>query len=138
MNLKMDENYIRIPDAADLLRIKLKLECINKYDKIYRNILAQAKSGMFNPIKINTRDLAINRQEFVNYVEKQTSEKYEQLKFDLDNFKRNMNTTSNVKNALEIEELLTLIKLNKKLEIPAGETLNHIKKLLLIFSHRCV
>lgn len=134
----MDDNYIRIPEAADLLKRKLKYKSINKYDKIYRNILAQAKSGIFNSIKLNKRDFAINRQDFEEYVAKQTNEKFQQLKLDLDKFNKDINTSNTVKNTLDIEELLTLIKLNKKLEIPAEETLNHIKKLLLIFSHRCV
>lgn len=136
--MKKDDNYIRIPEAADLFKRRLKYKSVYKYDKVYRSILAKAKSGMFSPIKINARDLAINKQEFINYVEKQTSEKYEQLKLDLDSLDKDINTNSNIIHTLDTDELLTLIKLNKKLEIPADETLKHIEKLLLIFNRRGV
>ncbi|MBC8062568.1 MAG: hypothetical protein H7Y18_18155 [Clostridiaceae bacterium] len=136
--MKKDENYLTIPEAADLLRGKLKCKCINRYDKLYRNILFQAKSGMFNPIKINTRDLAISKQEFMSYVEKQTNEKYEQLKFDLNSFYNDIPSANNIRNELGADELLTLIKLNKKLEIPADETLKQIERLLIIYNQRGV
>jgi hypothetical protein len=123
-----NSEYITIPEAAEIYKTMLNFKSKNKYDNIYRSILQKAKAGMFNPTNINSRTLLINKQEFCSYINELSSTQYEQLKFNLnDDYIINNGTQES---ALDLKELLTLIKLHKQLEIPPEETLRYIEKLL--------
>jgi hypothetical protein len=126
VNSKPD--YITIPEAADLYKSMLNYNSKNKYDSIYRSILEKAKSGMFSPTSLHNRTLLINKQEFCNYVKGLTSNQYEQLKFNIDD--EDIINPNTKDCTLPLEELLTLIKLHRKLEIPPEETLRCIEKLV--------
>lgn len=125
-------DYITIPEASEIYKDKLKYKGTNKYDKIYRSILEKAKSGMFSPIHSNTRTLLINRREFCDYTEGIASSQVEQLKFNLDKLSENNHKEKPLENSLDLKELLTLIKLHRKLAIPPEETLRYLEKLLLL------
>jgi hypothetical protein len=125
-------DYITIPEAAEVYKEKLKCKGTNKYDSIYRSILEKAKSGMFSPIHSNNRTLLISRDEFIDYVQAISATQVEQLKFDLDNLTDTKQIRKASENTLDLKELLTLIKLHRKLAIPPEETLRYIEKLVLL------
>ena len=130
MTTKAD--YITIPEASEVYKEKLKYEGTNKYDSIYRSILEKAKSGMFSPIHSNNKTLLISRNEFMDYVQRVTDTQVEQLKFDLDNLTDTNHISKPSENKINSSELLTLIKLHRKLEVPPEETLKYIEKLVLM------
>lgn len=128
--MKTEDDYISIPEAAELFRDKLKYKSAGKYDKIYRSILAKAKSGKFSSVTLNSRTILINKQEFCNYVESLLNTQYEQLKFDFDNMNNDNSANKRCENTCSLKEILTLIKLHRKLSIPPEETLRYIERLL--------
>ena len=130
MSTKAD--YITIPEAAEVYKEKLKCKGTKKYDNIYRSILEKAKSGMFSPIHSNNRTLLISRNEFMDYVQDISATQVEQLKFDLDNLTETRQINKASENTLDLKELLTLIKLHKKLAVPPEETLRYIERLVLL------
>lgn len=128
--MKTEEDYISIPEAAELFRNKLKYKSKGKYDKIYRNILAKAKSGKFSSVTLNSRTILINKQEFHNYIQCLLNTQYEQLQFDLDNMNNDSSINNSCQNTCSLKEILTLIKLHRKLSILPEETLKYIERLL--------
>jgi hypothetical protein len=125
-------DYITIPEASEIYKEKLKYKSTNKYDSIYRCILEKAKSGMFNTIHSNNRTLLISRNEFMNYVKGVSDTQIEQLKFDLHNLADTSNINKASEYTMDLKELLTLIKLHRKLSVPPEETLSYIEKLILL------
>jgi hypothetical protein len=125
-----NDDYISIPEAAEIFRHNLKHKSTNKYDKIYRSILSQAKSGKFSVVMLNNRTVLINKQEFCDYLKNLSNTQYEQIQFDLDNINDNNSVNNKCENTSNLKELLTLIKLHRKLSIPPEETLRYIERLL--------
>ncbi|MCM0647648.1 hypothetical protein NBE98_04535 [Clostridium swellfunianum] len=131
--MSFKNGYITIPEAAQIYKDKLNYKGTNKYDKIYRSILAKAKAGMFSPLYPNARTLIVNKNEFCEYVETLVNKQFEQLEFDFDSSRVKHVQNNKSDNIFDLNELLTLIRLHKKLAVPPEETLKYIEKLLLLY-----
>lgn len=68
----------------------------------------------------------------MDYVQGISVAQVEQLKFDLDTLTETSHLYKASESTLDLKELLTLIKLHKKLAIPPEETLIYIEKLVLL------